>query len=51
MQPPIDAGFAGNGDLAHVNPLFFSSQHPSPEDDQATISAPLTENNSPVGQR
>jgi hypothetical protein len=35
-----DGGFQINGDLTSVNPLFFSSNHAVPEDDETTISPP-----------
>ena len=35
-----DGGFQMNADLTSVNPLFFSSNHAVPEDDEATISPP-----------
>ena len=35
-----DGGFQMNADLTSVNPLFFSSNHAAPEDDEATISPP-----------
>jgi hypothetical protein len=36
----VDGGFPLSGDIASVNPLFFSSNHGAPEDDEATASPP-----------
>ena len=42
----MDPGFNVNADFTTVNPLFFSSNHGVPEDDEATISPPNSEHQS-----